>query len=317
MLSPQPERKTPKPTPTIRAFQGEPLFWQGYESEEEVSSPVADDDISIHSTDSLNGRASLESEGCPPYVAQPYVGTARQVGRARAATIVLAGRAKVVDMPKLDVSAVPCMSRLEETPSRPSVSLVSRMETSSHTSSQSTQKTSPSPSSPRSPPTAHSSVPELSRRTNDIGHRPRLSALASEARAEPSTLQSAADRQQYTAELIEHDPSPSLSADPPTSPLRRRLNRVSSSLGLNVFTKPYTKRVDSPDIHHTNINSKITNGTINDLDQVHQPKPLILHSPEPGATFLPNSMSPNPPKLVPRGASERAAVLELPPFPDD
>ncbi|TKA65548.1 hypothetical protein B0A55_13209 [Friedmanniomyces simplex] len=135
--------KIPEPSAAIRHFTDEPMFWRGYTSEEDVASPIDTDDVMSFRTTSTLSNTSEPAErtsnaSFPEQLAQSCDRVERQCARAQAVTLVPAGKAKVVSMPKVvDVSATPRMRRPAPiTPMRPPVSRMSRIGIGSQTSSQ-------------------------------------------------------------------------------------------------------------------------------------------------------------------------------------
>ena len=103
------------PTTTAEDFRSERVSWRGYASEEEVASPTEPDDITSYSASSDDECASETGEVSYAHHpdAQLHKATERQCGHAQAITMVSAGKAKVVSMPKsVDVSSTPASARL-------------------------------------------------------------------------------------------------------------------------------------------------------------------------------------------------------------
>ena len=96
-----------KPSASIVDLVNEPMFWNGYTSDEEVASPVDDkddDEFSLHSDESLDSIASGAS--FPEQLAETCNNVAHQCNRAQAVKIQAAGKARVVSLPKpIDIPA--------------------------------------------------------------------------------------------------------------------------------------------------------------------------------------------------------------------
>ena len=305
--------KTPEPSAAIRRFTDEPMFWRGYTSDEEVASPIDADDMSFRTTSTFTDgdRPSRHTSNAsfPEKLAQTCNKVEQQCSRAQAITLVPAGKAKVVSMPKLvDVSTTPRMRRPAPiTPVRPPVSRLNRVEIGSLTSSQASN--SPRTATEKSPVSiAPSSVAALLTRGKSIRPRPSLPNLQATARVQASTPHSASSsRVPRTAEFLRHDPYPSPPDDqaltpPPMSPSRRRLHRFGSSIGLNVFG---TKRSNPSD------------SSIEELPEATKEVDAITPaSPKaPSPQSLTRSTSTKP-RMIARGANERAPPLVLPPCPE-
>ncbi|TKA66517.1 hypothetical protein B0A55_09394 [Friedmanniomyces simplex] len=85
------------------------------------------------------------------------------------------------------------------------------------------------------------------------------------------------------------------------SPSRRRLHKLGSSIGLNVFSMKRTNSSDS---------------SLGDaLDTIKEPEPVASASPTSPLQPLARAASLKP-KMVPRGANERAPPLILPLCPE-
>ncbi|KAK5120872.1 hypothetical protein LTR85_005939 [Meristemomyces frigidus] len=312
MFSFKPGKKTPEPTATIRNFADEPMFWRGYTSEEEVASPIDDtDDMSFRSASSEREPTYRASKASfPEQLAQSCNKVEQQCSRAQAVTLVPAGKAKVVSMPRLvNVPATPRMRRpATATQIRPPVSRLNRMEIGSQTSSQNSRTNSPRTSGERSPvSTAPSSIAEQPNRVKTIRRRPSLPALSIAARSF-STPDSSPDPARNTrrVDFLDHDPFPSSSADRPTTPMspsKRRLHKFSSSLSLNIFGRGL-RRNDSTD---SNVGC--------DLSVVKEPEPILI-SPACSTTQPSIRKASIKKKMVARGANEREPPLILPPCPE-
>ncbi|KAK0264900.1 hypothetical protein LTR91_003616 [Friedmanniomyces endolithicus] len=302
--------KTPEPSAAIRHFTDEPMFWRGYTSEEEVASPIDTDSRSFRTTSTfsiISQPASRLSEASfPEQLAQSCERVERQCERAQAVTLVPAGKVKVVSMPRLvDVSATPRTRRPAPiTPIRPPVSRMSRMGISSLASSQASA--SPRTSTEKSPvSTAPNSVAALLTRGRSVRPRPSLPNLQATTRFQSGIPHpESRSRVGRTADFLQYDPYPSLPSEqpttpPPVSPSRRRLHKLGSSFALNVFGMKRTNSSDS---------------SLGDLEAVKEPEPAASASPPPLQPLARTSSA--KPKMVARGANERAPPLVLPPCPE-
>ncbi|KAK4501990.1 hypothetical protein PRZ48_007801 [Zasmidium cellare] len=105
----RPKGKSPvKPAASIVDLVNEPVFWHGYTSEEEVASPVDDEDdddqFSLHSDESMDSIASNAS--FPEQLAEACSNVKQQCNKAQAVKIQAAGKARVVSLPKpIDIPA--------------------------------------------------------------------------------------------------------------------------------------------------------------------------------------------------------------------
>ncbi|KAK5694610.1 hypothetical protein LTR97_009200 [Elasticomyces elasticus] len=305
--------KTPERPNAVKHFTDEPMFWRGYTSEEEVASPIENDGMSFRTTSTLSDisetASRLSSASFPEQLAHNCGRVEQQCNRAQAITLVPAGKVKVVSMPKLvDVSTTPRMRRPAPiTPFRPPVSRMNRMEIGSQKGSQANN--SPRTSTERSPvSTAPSSVAVLLTRGKSVRQRPSLPALQGTPRFQSNASGSkSTPRVVKTADFLQHDPYPALPVDLPItpplmSPSRRKLHRFGSSIGLGVFGMRRSNSSDS------SLDDALEN--VKDL--------------EPRGSALPKSSSPRmlsrtpstKPKMVARGANERAPPLILPPCPE-
>lgn len=310
--------KTPEPSAAIKHFTEEPTFWRGYTSEEETASPIGNDNMSFRTASTLSAisepasRTSVAS--FPEELAQSCNRVERQCGRAQAVTLVPAGKAKVVSMPKLvDVSAVPRLRRPAPiTPIRPS-SPMNRMELDSQTNSQ--VSSSPGCSTENSPVhTAPSSVAALLTWGKSVRQRPSLPNLQAPPRFQSSVPHyNSASRVVRTTDFLRHDPYPSTlieepTTPPPMSPSRRRLHMFGSSIALSVFGM---KRSNSSDSSLGELGGAPETGKEPDAVTTGLVKALSPQPPQPSVQ-TPSTK----PKMVARGANERAPPLILPPCPE-
>ncbi|EMC93919.1 hypothetical protein BAUCODRAFT_214384 [Baudoinia panamericana UAMH 10762] len=315
-------KHTPEHSMPIKDFQTDQMFWRGYTSDEEVASPLGTDDMSFRtasSDDFASQRTSIESS-LPEQLIQSCDDVEQRCGRAQAVRVVSAGKAKVVSMPKLvDGPSSPRIWRPASAgPVAPPVSRFNRSGASSQASSQHQPSPRASTDLRRTLAPQATSVP-LPKRSPSLRRRPSLPQLFTAARSSPTTPTPApslgAVRGPWTADFLKHDPYPSI-AEPeqsvgrtapitPTSPMsssRRRLQKVYSSVGLNVFARS----------RRTNSSDGSVNEELNPAKQAQTAK-VPSRSAEPTIERKPSVR----PKLVPRGASEREPPLVLPPCPED
>lgn len=314
MYSFKPGKKTPEAPATTNDFTKEPVFSHGYTSEEEIASPIDADDMSYGSDSNDSVTASLRSEASfPEQLVQSSKTIEQQCNRAQAVTLVPAGKAKVISMPRMvDVPAAPRMRRpATATSVRLPVSRLNRVEPTTQTSSQHSRRSFLRTTSEKLPiSTTSSSIAEDPKRLKSVRRRPSLPFLAPTTRSEPSTPNTPLDQTRLprTADFLKHDPYPSPSTERPTTPMspsKRRLHKLSSSLALNVFGRGMRR------------STSLDTGVIEDLETVKEPEPLLLLSPaDAEARQTSHRRISLKPKLVARGANERAPPLVLPPCPE-
>ncbi|KAK1088017.1 hypothetical protein LTR48_002035 [Friedmanniomyces endolithicus] len=107
-----------------------------------------------------------------------------------------------------------------------------------------------------------------------------------------------------TADFLRYDPYPALPGEqpttpPPVSPSRRRLHKLGSSFGLKVFGMKRTNSSDS---------------SLGDPEAMRESDPAAS-APPPSLQPLARASSMKP-KMIARGANERAPPLVLPPCPE-
>ena len=310
MYSFKPYPKTPEPVTTLQDLRDERLFWRGYTSEEEAASPLDTDDMSFHSVSTDTQLATRSSKGSLTHeLARICSRVEQQCARAQAITLVPAGKAKVISVPRLiEVSAAPRPKEpATATLIRPPVSRLNHVEVDSRTSSQHSRTNSPSTSGEQSPiSTAPSSVADVSRRMKSVRRRPNFAAV-SVVSPEIGTSDSSSGPVRYmrAVSFLSHDPYPSAPSERPTTPMspsKRRLRKLSSSLSLNIFAKGLRRNESSDD----------DLGEV--LENVKEPEHVI---PTPVVSRLPVPVRKSSIKarMVPRGASEREPPLVLPPCP--
>ena len=300
--------KTPQPTAAIKDLINEPLFWRGYTSDEEAASPTSTDDgMSSHSADN---KSDYEASFVEPPVPEQLAITCNQVqqrcNRAQAVMLMPAGKAKVVSMPKLvDGPASRIVKPVASTLIRPPVSRLNNGEASSSGSISSTS--SPRSSSEKSlASTAPSSVCEPSQRRLALKTKPSKPLLPTAARESQPVRQTTGSDMSPKLHGTRSSPLelPIASPGEPSSPTIRKLRKFSSSFSLGRLHNSFKRSASSG------------SGTGDQPEIVEEPH-LITTSPIPTAIQVPlRSSSRVRPRMIPRGASERAAPLVLPPCPD-
>ncbi|KAH9809298.1 hypothetical protein Tdes44962_MAKER06158 [Teratosphaeria destructans] len=221
--------------------------WQSYASEEEPASPVDTDDMSARSPSPASCPRRIPSEESLPELLERTGDDAeQQCNEAQAVRVVVAGRAKVVSMPRLVDNA----SRKKRPTTIMHISPASRKgstdaasQTSSLDSRRDTPRTSAegSPSSPAS--TTPSSVDDADEPPPDqpkttLRRRPSLPHLNTSLTPPAPPMPSPADVRQ-AVDYWERQPIPPVERRPsmPLSPGLRKLQKISSSLAMNLFKK--------------------------------------------------------------------------------
>ena len=292
-----------KATPT--EFTAPPVFWRTYNSEEELASPVSPGDLSSGSVSDASSTSDSGSfDSFPEQLADTCNKIEQECSCAQAVTLVSAGKAKVVSMPKLvDVSAsprviVPIQTTSIRTPiSRLAYGTVSERSRTPKTETPPTFVDVPTPmvQTPK-----HAS--KLIRRGKSIRERPSLPEIQTAARSQFSMSSRLLTTGQLpvAADFLKHDPYPTTARHLPglpndrksMSPSRRRMHKLSSSLSQYVFGKDGT--------HSPSASSS---------DDEHLEDAIIM------TASRHDLRSPTRPKMIPRGANERALPLVLPPCP--
>lgn len=98
----RPGKKTPEAAATIRDLIDEPIFWRGYTSDEEVASPLVDDNRSFDSGSFCYDSEDVVSihDAPTPQRSTQSLGVSRPDGtQAQAVQFMSAGKAKFVSMP--------------------------------------------------------------------------------------------------------------------------------------------------------------------------------------------------------------------------
>lgn len=299
----------------IRRFHDDAtIFCRGYTSDEEVASPVENDDFMFDSTSSdADSTASIHEA---QYHAQTCNNAQQLCNRAQAVQLVSVGKPKVVSMPKpVDPEATYSPQGSDyETEVRPSVSSMSHMRPaggyhylrgSISSSPRSSDENSHSsfPISPTSQPTG----PRLVRRKPVL---PRLQ-ITSRSDSPQSDTNSSTPGTAWPVgrpNFLDYDPfgsdySAHVAASPSTP--KPRLHRLSPPFRLKSLSRSLRRSSTS--------DGSSGDGSISKKD-ISRPigSPIIsdIHVP-------PRTPSKPMPKMVARGANERAAPIEIPPCPDD
>lgn len=307
-----------QPEPTIQHFD-DPIFLRSYTSEEELGSPVGDDDFSFGSASSDSDNASLSG------VSEFHVQTNAQqlCNRAQAVQLVSAGKPKVISTPKsVDVSVGPTTPKTARSPAYRShrMGFIGIDESKTEITS--------FPSAIEQPPALQSPA------TPRIRRRPNMTPLKTTPRSESPPgafwtprMHVAAQR----ADFLNHDPFPS-SGSPRASMLspasRRRMQNLSTSLSLRNLGRSLRRSSSSllDDDSNERRTGKATKGILASsqrISDIHVPfwtssKPeSAVSSPEMSDMHVPTRTSSKPiPKMIARGGNERAPIIELPPCPD-
>ncbi|KAK3696335.1 hypothetical protein LTR37_018000 [Vermiconidia calcicola] len=305
-------QKTSEPSATIRNFTDERIWWGGYTSDEEIASPVDDDDYSILSMDSDPESTSSFKGGL--YHAETFNNAQQLCSRAQAVQVVSAGKAKMVTMPKAVEVSSPQLRRRPLTPAaaQTPVSWINPHTISGiHQSSDSPRLFSPRLSNenlPDSPLSASSMGMPTSQRS--VRRKTELSRL----QIHPSSVSSQsigsapmslpAQRVRFVDDDTSHSHIKALSPTPST-PSLRRMQKLSPSFSLRGFGIRHRRRSGSDD------------NTCDEAVRVQQSKPLKASAPI-SDMHIPTGTSSKPiPRMVPRGANERTPPIVLPPYPYD
>ena len=300
---------------TIRRFDDDAAaFWRGYTSDEEVASPVENDDYTFDSTSSDGDSIASIHEA--HYHAQTCNNAQQLCNRAQAVQLVSVGKPKVVSMPKsVDIPAAYSPQPSDyEIDVRPSVSSMSHMRGASgyhhtHNNTTSSPRSSGenSYSSFQSPPTSQPAGTKLVRR------KPNLPRLQTGTRSD-SPQSDGSSSTPRTAWLVgrpnflDYDPFSSdysIHVAASASTPKRRVHRLSPAFSLKSLSRSLRRSSTSA--------GSSGNGGINKRD-ISGP----IGSPIISDVHVPARTSSKPmTKMVARGANERAAPIEIPPCPDD
>ena len=314
LLAFKPRRKNSKRAGGIEYFNDETSFWRGYTSDEEVASPIDNDDFSFISTNSEGESAA--SIGEQSSHSQKSNNAQQLCSRAQAVQVVSAGKAKVVTMPKL--VEFPAIQRDDSMMSRPDVrpppfrknrvnlSGSSQYSNSScgYSSRSSAEETSRSPTS-----SPHSGQPQDLRFARQKLKSPRNQVVAS-----PESLLSTnpvfTPKTAWPARRLnfsDHDPPSldSIARSHASSSATKSIMHKFSSFGLRGLSRRGRRSGAADGSSAEDVTAK------KDLEApVRSPVISDMHIPS-------RTSSKPPPKLIPRSANERAAPIILPPCPDE
>lgn len=291
-------KKAVEPAGTIRKFANETIFSHGYTSEEEAASPVDDNDFGFHSnsdtesTSSIRESASLED-------LSDHANALQLCTKAQAVQFVSAGKAKVVSVPKLvDLSSPGSTAG--------PVNDMAAVTTVPKSVGSDTPNRSPRSSSDKSP--ASSSYREQPAQPKVIRRKPKLPPLqAVPTSVSPRSTRTQTPLAEQRAEFLKHDPFPSnwpLGSPASASPSKRKMPKLSPSFRLKAFSR--SRRSNSSD-------SSSTEGSEGRMDWWS-----VTTSPvSPDTRNVSRAANQPIPKMVARGASERAPPIVLPPCPAD
>ena len=308
-------KKASNTAATIRGFDDDAVCWRGYTSDEEIASPVDNDDFTFDSTSSDDDE-SIASIHEAQYHAQTCNNAQQLCNRAQAVQLVSAGKAKVVSMPKIfDVPAT--SSPQTHTPqasgweadSQPRLYNTSQGRPHCVYSSISSSSRSSGEDSPCYPPP----IPRTAQPTGTrfVRRKPSLPRLQTTTRSySPQSADS--DSQPKTAFLLSRSRLDFLDYDPFTpeysvhissttpSP-RRKLQRLSPTFSLKSLSRSLRRGSTSDGsygVSKKDIGRPIAQPVIS--DDMHIPA---------------RTSSKSASKMVARGADERAAPIEIPPCP--
>ncbi|KAK5116225.1 hypothetical protein LTR62_008552 [Meristemomyces frigidus] len=316
-----------------RTFTSSPVFYQTYGSEEELASPTGLNDFSfdeVSSNASTSRRASLQSEPFPEQLAETSSKIEQQCSRAQAVKLISAGKAKMVSMPKLveNTASPSLLTPADGPPMRVAMPRLNTTTTSQPAGSSLVESptSSPFPDSPSTTPNIPKSASKLIERGKNvrrsIHERPSLPNLHNNARSQYS-LQNRLLPTDQAADFLQHDPYPSTPPHLPDSPdqlrlmspSRRRMHKISSSFSQYVFRNNNNNNNNNSNSNNTQSSapSSTLPSSEDESETVMEPVPVMLMRPT--TIHIPKRTSSARPKMIPRGASERAAPLVLPPCP--
>ncbi|KAK3679904.1 hypothetical protein LTR78_000281 [Recurvomyces mirabilis] len=296
------QRRSLKLKATPKEFSASPVFWRTYNSEEELASPTSPGDLSspiASSASSISDGGSFES--FPEGFADTCNKFEQQCSCAQAVTLVSVGKAKVVSMLKLvDVPASPrVMVPIRTTPISAPVSRFANGTVSEPSRTPKAEVPPPIVDQFTPVPTTPKSISKLVKCSNSIREQPSLPNIQNAARSQFSMSSRLLPTGQLpvAADFLKHDPYPTTPRHMPDSPIsrksispsRRRMHKLSSSLSQYVFGKDGTR---SP--------------SASSSDDEHLEDAIIM------TASRHDLRSPTKPRMVPRGASERAPPLVLP-----
>lgn len=318
----KPEEKAPAPTSAPQNMKDESLYWPGYASEEELASPVDNDDYSFDSIDS-----DIESIASIGEASSHSLTHGQQLcNRAQAVQVVSAGKAKVVSMPKMvDGEGSPYFERpITASDNRPVNFSLRRTNNRSigHVRVES-MRSSPRTSDDRRPAasspilwTDYSDFSFQTRRRRPLpldlvprSESPREMQSVPKTPSMPRTpsmlMKSPTPR---TKNFLDYEPYYERSSHASSMTSKRRVYRLPSALNFRTFSKTLRPRTRSVS------NTSSASGASTPEQVPTYLKPRVTTP----ATASPDPIPRPPrsiPKMVPRGANERAPMLILPPCP--
>lgn len=294
-------RKSIESAGSIHKFSNQSIFSNGYVSEEEAASPVEDNDFGFNTASDTESIVSIKETPSVENLTD-HANALQLCTKAQAVQFVSAGRAKVVSVPKpLDLSLHGNQySPTIDTPTRTSVS---KRDAGVYDGSF-VHTPSPRSSSDRSP--ASSSYEEQVFRPRTIRRKPKLPPLQAPTSSSQRSVRSQTPLADQRAEFLNYDPYPSnwpLGGPASASPTKLRMPKLSSSFSLKAFGR---RRSNSG-------GSSASDGWDSPTEQY-----IAVSLPaSPAVRHVPRTLRKStPPKMVARGASERAPTLVLPPCPE-
>ncbi len=304
-------KKDLESTISFKRFRDAAIYSPGYASEEELASPVDNDDFSFRSLDS--DAESIASNDNGSYHVQTC--TAQQLcSRAQAVHVVSAGKAKVVSMPKLTDSP---STQSPTSPARPitywpaqsTVSGLTRTYINEDAPSSSPSLLTSGEQWPASPtPLIRYGRPEQPR---TIRRRPNLSPLQMFPRSEsPQEVNSVPKSNAFSKSVnfLNYEPAPAALSTvslSPAVPSKRRVYRLPSTFSLRASWKSLKRHSGGSD---GSSDEPAVSPQSSQKVQLHAI--ADMHIPT-------RTSSKALPKMVPRGANERAPPIVLPPCPYD
>jgi len=280
----------------------EPVFAPCYTSEEEAASPIEDGESVFQSPDPSEPASSIREVSSVEDLGEDF-STPQLCSHAEAIHIVAAGKAKVVSVPKLvDVS-------FDEGSIAAPVSPIAAPDCIEQ--DYVTERTALDMS-------IYSSYAARSARRKYAYQLPSTTPILSTPRPEkPRQRRIQTPCSQQRAEFLSHDPFPSSpEAESPASysSLKRRTPRFTPPFRLGSLGRH--RRDDSGSSTASSSSSTSSDGSANDSQEGRLDWWNITPSPPAPAISSPQSITAIVrPKMIPRGASERAPVIVLPPCP--
>jgi len=295
----------------------EQLYWRGYCSDEEAVSPTDSDSMSISSASSgeivqaVPARLSLV---LPQDIAKSFRDIDRQLHRAHAVVLRPIGKANSPTSPRIiDIPPSPRLQRQSPTsPFRPPVSRLQRSDLvikdyGRDVSADSTPRTSSEKSAVSIPSTPPTSMDErLPSPRHVLRKKPTMASMRAPRASMPAPPTSTTSETMLEFLKRSNDPYPLTEQIrdhivAPMTPTRRKLRKFSSSFSIGRFSGN-GKRKDSADSsadESCDVRAPIASAT--------RPKPAVYIPTRTNSSAIP--------KMVARGANERAPVLVLPPCP--